>query len=635
MAMTVLNNSSAMMALGELNKNITQVGKSLSKIATGQRLNSAAEDSSSFAISEVMRAKIRALEQDVQNVQNGSSMLRTALGGIQSVVDELRDLKQLAIDAANDSNTDDDRRIMQKVVKQTLANIDNIAEHTTFNTKRLLDGSYAEPHWKKTYSIQYFDTFNINKSFDDAVDGSKYIAKSMMLRKVSRDNIINKSNKVDNLNINDLANKNVNVNVIEQLNNVTGLASAFEAMHNGVTFADGTRAVETRDTALYAQLPENIKHSETVRFTESVNYATDATSFVEGPASSMTRDSVIPNRNFIRSSGGAPLAVRIDFSGARDSDGKLIFGNGTISDIEQLNNQGFSILSSDFSHFVNFKFVTGSSEVEWININECDNDSGIEDTGITGDIEYKIGIDGCDGMTHSEFLNEIFRRFVSSEDRTRKIHLINHELGHGLSYIKENSNNLILSQQFNLRMAKDADDNVYLTKSEPYSHNLGILDEGILKGKYIKAGDTLYGIGEAYEYKEYLGDPLWIQSGTQAGQHMNIYINSMYNSDLGTEAVDVSTRDRAQASIDYIDVALEYALDQATSVGAYLARMEYTEDNVTTETENVQAAESVIRDADMVKEMVKYTKNNVLFQASQSILAQSNQLMSGVLSLLQ
>ena len=63
--------------------------------------------------------------------------------------------------------------------------------------------------------------------------------------------------------------------------------------------------------------------------------------------------------------------------------------------------------------------------------------------------------------------------------------------------------------------------------------------------------------------------------------------------------------------------------------------MEYTEANVTSESENVQAAESTMRDADMAKEMTEYTKNNVLSQAAQSMLAQANQNLSGVLSLLQ
>ena len=70
-------------------------------------------------------------------------------------------------------------------------------------------------------------------------------------------------------------------------------------------------------------------------------------------------------------------------------------------------------------------------------------------------------------------------------------------------------------------------------------------------------------------------------------------------------------------------------------MGAYLQRLEYTEANVTTQDENVQSAESTIRDADMAKEMTEYTKQNVLSQAAQSMLAQANQNMSSVLGLLQ
>ena len=66
------------MTLGELNKNINKLGKSLAKLSKGQRIISAADDSASFAISERMREQIRSLEQDIQNVQNGGSILKTA-----------------------------------------------------------------------------------------------------------------------------------------------------------------------------------------------------------------------------------------------------------------------------------------------------------------------------------------------------------------------------------------------------------------------------------------------------------------------------------------------------------------------------------------------------------------------------
>ena len=143
MAMTIMNNSSTSMTLGELNKNINKLGKSLAKLSKGQRILSAADDSSSFAISERMREQIRSLEQDVQNVQNGSSMLKTAHSGIENIVDELRSLKELAIDAANDSNTDEDRAIIQKEFDQRRATIDEIANWTNYNNKILLDGRYG------------------------------------------------------------------------------------------------------------------------------------------------------------------------------------------------------------------------------------------------------------------------------------------------------------------------------------------------------------------------------------------------------------------------------------------------------------------------------------------------------------
>ena len=97
----------------------------------------------------------------------------------------------------------------------------------------------------------------------------------------------------------------------------------------------------------------------------------------------------------------------------------------------------------------------------------------------------------------------------------------------------------------------------------------------------------------------------------------------------------VTTKENANSSINVIENALTKALDQQTTIGAIEARLEYTSANLTTSSENVQAAESTIRDADMAKEMTAYTKNNVLLQSAQAMLAQANQNSSAVLSLLQ
>ena len=130
-------------SLGQLNKNITRMGKTLTKVAGGQKRNSVADGASEVAISEKMRQQIRSLGQDQQNVQNGAAMIKTASGGVEDIVDVLREMKKKAVDAANDSNTDEDRATIQKEINQLRSTINDVAIDTQFNGKRLLNGLYG------------------------------------------------------------------------------------------------------------------------------------------------------------------------------------------------------------------------------------------------------------------------------------------------------------------------------------------------------------------------------------------------------------------------------------------------------------------------------------------------------------
>ena len=128
--------------------------------------------------------------------------------------------------------------------------------------------------------------------------------------------------------------------------------------------------------------------------------------------------------------------------------------------------------------------------------------------------------------------------------------------------------------------------------------------------------------------------------GSEANVAIKVAMGDMRSQALGLkgdtgERINVTTKENANAAISVIENALTKALDQQTTIGAIEARLEYTSTNLTTSSENVQAAESTIRDADMAAEMTNYTKNNVLLQAAQAMLAQANQNSSAVLSLLQ
>ncbi|WP_313993747.1 flagellin [uncultured Selenomonas sp.] len=140
MAMVVKNNMSAVNTLNTLNKNESALSKSLQKVSSGMKINSAGDDASGMAISERMRVQVRALDQDNDNTMNGSALLRTAEGAVQSTIEILKTLKEKAINAANDTNTDEDRRLIQKEVDRLIDQIDDNAL-TTYNGKYLVDGS--------------------------------------------------------------------------------------------------------------------------------------------------------------------------------------------------------------------------------------------------------------------------------------------------------------------------------------------------------------------------------------------------------------------------------------------------------------------------------------------------------------
>lgn len=133
------------------------------------------------------------------------------------------------------------------------------------------------------------------------------------------------------------------------------------------------------------------------------------------------------------------------------------------------------------------------------------------------------------------------------------------------------------------------------------------------------------------------GGQLTIQTGANQNETLAITIDAMDTDSLKVEksACKINTLADAQAAITTVDTAIKSVSTQRASLGAYQNRLDHKINNLETTSENLTAADSRIRDADMAKEMVEYTKNNILVQASQAMLAQANQAPQGVLQLLQ
>ena len=128
-----------------------------------------------------------------------------------------------------------------------------------------------------------------------------------------------------------------------------------------------------------------------------------------------------------------------------------------------------------------------------------------------------------------------------------------------------------------------------------------------------------------------------LQIGANEGQTMSFTIDDMSARSLGVDAnkIDIATQDGAKKATTTIDAAIKKVSAQRSKLGAVQNRLEHTIANLDTAAENTQTSESRIRDTDMASEMVVYSKNNILLQAGQSMLAQANQSNQGVLSLLQ
>ncbi|MBR1395931.1 MAG: VWA domain-containing protein, partial [Selenomonadaceae bacterium] len=468
-------------------ENLSEVGKDLQKVASGQKINSAADDASAYGISEQMRVQIRGLDQDVQNVKNGTNMLQTALGGINNIVDELRSLKELAINAANDSNTDLDRMTIQKEFDQRRATIDEIATWTNYNGKPLIDGNYHKSSQAIDASILDVvfvvdTTGSMSPPITSVADNLKTFADRLTeLGKKWRFGLVTYDD------ITDISGKRIGINKASfKTGQFTSDADEFEEALRSIRVAGGGDEPESG----YEAILDNVN---------------GALSFKYSP-------------NAVKS-----IIVLTDAS-AHDSEDSRVPGMYSATDVVNgMKKRGISNFYSIIKPESTESTYPDPAHTDWTRITDAMNGKW-----------YDINSD------YGESMEEI------------------------------------------------ADDPSYTIRDVP-------------------------------------GNPLWIQHGTHANQRINVYLNSMTTSALGIDMAEVTTRSKANSAIAIIDEAITYALDEATNVGAYLQRLEYTESNIVAENENTQAAESTIRDADMAKEYTKYTKDSVLAQASQSMLAQANQ----------
>lgn len=139
--MRINTNIAALNTYNQYTVNNNAASKSVEKLSSGLRINNAADDAAGLAISEKMRSQIRGLSQSSRNAQDGISMVQTAEGALDETEQILQRMRELSVEAANDTYTDDDKAAIQSEIEQLVQEIDRISTDTEFNNKKLLNGS--------------------------------------------------------------------------------------------------------------------------------------------------------------------------------------------------------------------------------------------------------------------------------------------------------------------------------------------------------------------------------------------------------------------------------------------------------------------------------------------------------------
>ncbi len=204
-------------------------------------------------------------------------------------------------------------------------------------------------------------------------------------------------------------------------------------------------------------------------------------------------------------------------------------------------------------------------------------------------------------------------------------------LATGVEYTEEDIQNLLkqagLDYTVTLTDSKTPDgDKTFYAQKVVAEANATAIEIGKTTGAGL-GSDKLTGTGKGLTFQ--------IGANGVEDQRVTLSVGDMSSTSIGVGGADVSTQDAANKAIDMVDAAVKTVSMQRAGLGALQNRLEYTVNNLTTTNENLTAAESQIRDTDMATEMINYTKNNILQQASQAMLAQANQQPQAILQLLQ
>lgn len=677
--MRINHNIQALNAYSKLSKNQAATGKALEKLSSGLRINRAADDAAGLAISEKMRGQIRGLQQAEKNAMDGISLIQTAEGALSEVHDMLSRMRELAVQAANGTLTDTDRTVIQDEINQLREQIDRVGNDTQFNTKKLLNGSLSE---NANIRSLYGDiTYSKNKS---GLKDIKVDAASVLPQDVYSMSVVTKSKVLNMDEISDtyktglenflispdttLGKGTYKVELTAQVSgsvkDISGLDFTNSKLEDGDYWLDkegnvylsnakgdgptgsslgkasalglGDKAATTnggtfKQTTTYT-LTVKSEDGQEVASAKNVSFGKEAIDFKESGTEATAKGTLTIDKDKFKEDdvltiGGKKIGFYDGKTTYSDADAaKTAMGVDYVIDLTALDSSTLADAIAQLD-IPDVAMSTSGAElkIEAKSPGKVGNSittsfSGDPD-GVKGTGELSGGKDG-DGTSIGltvDFTNSLAgyvkRGGALPTDPTPYHSFKVGELDR-TSVILKDSNNKIIAHQF-----VDNDRKFVELKGTGISFGTGVLSHG----------ETAVNI----DIRQTLEDSsVTFQIGTNAGEIIALGIGDIRTKALGIDKFKLTDETSASNAIAIIDGAIDKVSQIRSKLGAYQNRMEHTVNNITQANENLTAAESRIRDADMAKEMTEFTKLNIINQSATAMLAQANQLPQGVLQLL-
>lgn len=483
--MVIMHNLMANYTNRQLNINSTGKSKAAERLGSGYKVNRAADNAAGLSCSEKMRGQIRGLEKAADNCQNAISLINVADGAMGEMQSVLQRIRELTVQAANDTYVTVDRQAIAEEITQLTKEVDNIGNNTEFNTLKLLQGSGKSKTRYETRTVT-------EVTYQDHGAVPTYT----------------------NLNCN----------------------TEYYFSAQDITLDDGT--------------------------------------VISGSAQNST-------------DGKAHYSYELSFAQIQSQ-----------ADWESLHDAGFTFKCTlGCKQEFTFQFDKDSQGI----VDETPN-AVIASGGESNNKVFKVGTSGY--TTGADFVNDLvnFIQGLSTDNANTHVGHDNQigTTGNGAAIVIYGS-------------SKGSGDDGYLIVGLPV----------------VQEVEKQVTIIESYE------SPLVIQTGANSNQIVLVGLPHLDATTLSMRTISVADSQAATGSIAKVDQMLETVSRERSRMGAYANRFEHSYANAENMAENLQSAESRIRDADMAEEMVVYSKFNILEQAAQAMLAQANQSQQGVIQLLQ